>query len=288
MRELLIYLKLGLTPILTALLLMLNACSRSFVQEEIFSDSKDVITDIQVLEYMGYDLSRMVEYEDYYLIGDETVSKQRVEEVRNDRKTRVPYRQDQKLNQDCQEIVLIPSGQYESQIREAAEEWNKLYEEKSSNIQFGFSNPGRYAVEFVTNSPSPISNLSVVVDKPYKGVNSTRITLNLGFDLWQNLSIAQIKYLYMHALGHLVGLGHALDYGDELPSLDYWHAGDLYDPTSIMMNESGLIENKNLYTGFSISDKKAISTLYPYIAPTPVAPTFQIDCSPQGTGVQQQ
>lgn len=121
MRELLIYLKLGLTPILTALLLMLNACSRSFVQEEIFSDSKDVITDIQVLEYMGYDLSRMVEYEDYYLIGDETVSKQRVEEVRNDRKTRVPYRQDQKLNQDCQEIVLIPSGQYESQIREAAE-----------------------------------------------------------------------------------------------------------------------------------------------------------------------
>lgn len=98
MRELLIYLKLGLTPILTALLLMLNACSRSFVQEEIFSDSKDVITDIQVLEYMGYDLSRMVEYEDYYLIGDETVSKQRVEEVRNDRKTRVPYRQDQKLN----------------------------------------------------------------------------------------------------------------------------------------------------------------------------------------------
>ena len=49
MRELLIYLKLGLTPILTALLLMLNACSRSFVQEEIFSDSKDVITDIQVL-----------------------------------------------------------------------------------------------------------------------------------------------------------------------------------------------------------------------------------------------
>ena len=56
MRELLIYLKLGLTPILTALLLMLNACSRSFVQEEIFSDSKDVITDIQVLEYMGYDL----------------------------------------------------------------------------------------------------------------------------------------------------------------------------------------------------------------------------------------
>lgn len=139
MRELLIYLKLGLTPILTALLLMLNACSRSFVQEEIFSDSKDVITDIQVLEYMGYDLSRMVEYEDYYLIGDETVSKQRVEEVRNDRKTRVPYRQDQKLNQDCQEIVLIPSGQYESQIREAAEEWNKLYEEKSSNIQAEFN-----------------------------------------------------------------------------------------------------------------------------------------------------
>ena len=74
MRELLIYLKLGLTPILTALLLMLNACSRSFVQEEIFSDSKDVITDIQVLEYMGYDLSRMVEYEDYYLIGAETVA----------------------------------------------------------------------------------------------------------------------------------------------------------------------------------------------------------------------
>lgn len=266
---------------------MLFACTHSPIQDETASEPNAVMTDEQVLEYMGYDLSDLVEYEYYYLIGDETVSKERLEEIRKDCVTRVPYKQDQTLDEEHQKIVLIPSGQYESQIREAAAEWNKLYDEKTSNILFEFTNPGKYAVEFVTNSPSSLSDVSVVVDKPYKGANATRITLNLGFDLWQTLSATQIKYLYMHAFGHLVGMGHALDYGDPLPG-DSWHVGDLCDPTSIMMNESGLLKNKNLYNGFSSSDRMAIRTLYPYIPTAPAAPTFKIDCSPQATGSGQQ
>lgn len=277
-----------MVPVLVSVLFSLGGCSQDPTQD--VPPAAAPTTDRIVLASMGYAPEQIEEYETFYLIGEQIVSKKRLEEVRNESDTRIQYETDRMLDVEHQQIPLSITGAFSTQIQQAAEEWNKLYSAKNSNIHFDINPSGKNKVEFITEMLSAQNYLSLSVEKPRKGVNGWLVYLKIGNNWYDLMSNNQMKYLMMHALGHLVGFDHALDYGDGIPP-GGWTAGDLFDPTSIMMPEKGLLTNKNLYNGFSPSDRTAINTVYPYIAPTPPepeVPEFTITCTPAGTGTGKQ
>ena len=67
------------------------SCSQDALQEEIAPDPDPIVsmTDPQLLEYLGYDPEDATEYELYYTVGDEIVSKETLDRVRNEPQTRM-------------------------------------------------------------------------------------------------------------------------------------------------------------------------------------------------------
>ncbi len=81
---------------LTLVLMLPAACSQDDVQEQIAPDPDPVasMTDLELLEYLGYNPQDATEYERYYTVGDEIVSKERLDEIRREPQTRMqqdPY-----------------------------------------------------------------------------------------------------------------------------------------------------------------------------------------------------
>ena len=230
MKTLMTLFRMGILPIQTITSLLIVACTPDNIQNEILPNSKVLMSDKELLEYMGYELNGMIERDKFYVIGDEVVSKQRLEDIRNESETRIQYNPNNTLYKEHQLITLDIATMFSSQIQEAADEWNKLYTDKTSNIQLKTSTSGSNAVEFIIELIPSDNSLSLSVEKPRKGVNGQLIYLKIGNNWNALMSNNQIKYLFMHALGHLVGFEHALDYGDDIPidSTKYFFKDDLF------------------------------------------------------------
>lgn len=275
---------------LTGLILLLAACSQDAATDGGAPDADPVasMTDLELLEYLGYDPQDATEYELYYTVGDEIVSKERLDEIRREPQTRMQYLWNNLLDVEHQTIYLTDEIIFKQQLRDAVEEWNKLYADKKSNIRFEFDNRNPNSVLIMDTNCSLEHELKLYVERPRNGAYGKMIKLDISNSLSFDLAFSdQIKYLYMHALGHLIGLEHALDYGDPFPD-DEGTVGTACDPYSIMMDETNLLADKNFYRGFTNEDKDAINKLYPYKTPAPDpepdVPEFKITCTPAPTG----
>ena len=261
------------------------SCSQDAVQEEIAPDPDPIVsmTDPQLLEYLGYDPEDATEYELYYTVGDEIVSKETLDRVRNEPQTRMQYNRDY-LTPQYQRILLSNQHMFTMQMQEAVEEWNKLYSEKKSNIRFEIDNKAINSVQFIIYQKPTDNYLNLYVERPSNGAYGRFVQLDIG-NIWYELTCtSQMKYLFMHILGHLAGFEHSLDYGNDIPT-ESLTIGFLCDPSSIMMDEKNLLKDKNFYKGFSDPDKEAIGALYPYITPEPdpepEVPEFTLTCTPE-------
>lgn len=76
---------------LTLALLLPAACSQDAVTDKFGPDPDPVasMTDLELLEYLGYDPQDATEYDLYYTVGDEIVSKERLDEIRREPQTRM-------------------------------------------------------------------------------------------------------------------------------------------------------------------------------------------------------
>ncbi len=93
------------------------------------------------------------------------------------------------------------------------------------------------------------------------------IIINTANKLWAELDDNQRQYLFMHALGHLVGIRH-YEFGNDS---DF----TMNDSETIMLPETELSTNKKLWKGFTQWDKDALRTFYPL-----ADPEWTVDCQP--------
>lgn len=247
----------------------ISSCTKSINEE---SENKTVfLNDIELLTQLGYDLTDLTECTDYYLIKpDIIISKDRLNEIRETPLTRMQYRKANGiLDIRHQTVYLNPviDPRYEPEFVAAIEEWNSL---ENTNLQFIIENNNYDAANISMSFNGANDTNFISVERPYNGSYGKHISINLSnYPTSPNaIPYMQIKYLIMHALGHLVGLEHVYGQDDGTPSTtwDLYPNTDKFDAKSIMRSEDYLNQNRvEIWSGFSVSDKKAISIIYPTI-----------------------
>lgn len=95
----------------------------------------------------------------------------------------------------------------------------------------------------------------------------TKIVINTANKLWTEIDDNQRQYLFMHALGHLVGMRH-YEFGNDSD-------GTMNDSETIMLPETELATNKNLWKGFTQWDEEALQKFYPL-----QTAEWTVDCLP--------
>lgn len=133
---------------LTLVLMLPAACSQDDVQEQFAPDPDPVasMTDLELLEYLGFNPQDATEYERYYTVGDEIVSKERLDEIHREPQTRMqqdPYFG--LVNEENQPIYIKDqyAGLMTESLHGAIEEYNKL----NSNLSFVIDNSRYNAVQ---------------------------------------------------------------------------------------------------------------------------------------------
>ena len=121
------------------------------------------------------------------------------------------------------------------------------------------------------NGPGAYPNM-IFVEPPTKGEPGNNIIINTNTKLWKGIDATQRKYAIMHAIGHLVGLGHYDFSGKHYPNT-------IADPNTFMQDERGLFQNNSLWQGFTGHDINALVEMY-YLEPE----SHKIACQPEITG----
>lgn len=231
------------------------------------------------LDQCGYDTSALTEHEDYYLIdSDMGFYKERLAEEIAQTSPRMVYTSLLDKEHYRMNINYTPFEFSDSQIFiNAVNEWNNV---KNCCLNFTSSNlnndnPKRWQID-LTIQPDPFGpgaypNM-IFVEAPTKGRPGTKIIINTNTKLWKTIDATQRKYAIMHAIGHLVGLGHYDFSGKHYPNT-------IADPNTIMQDERGLLQNNSLWQGFTGHDINALVEMY-YLEPA----THKITCQPEITG----
>lgn len=236
-------------------------------------------TDREFLKLLGYELSGMIEQEEYYLlVPDIVISKEELANLRNTPKTRMQRGYDL-LTEEYQTIYYNDAGigDYRTLLTQAVAEWNKI---SDSNIKFVSDNTASLTVNFhgdmaeETFAPVSIENPS------HSGQYSKNIVLNYAKVMPLLSDPARGKYFMMHILGHIAGFGHAVADPFAMPDGKFIAGTTIYDPASIMRSEDDILYNREEWTGFSSWDIKAIQFVYPFKE----KPTISLHCTPAGTG----
>lgn len=231
------------------------------------------------LDQCGYNTTNLTEYEDYYLIdSDMGFYKERLAEEIAQTAPRMVFTS--LLNKEHYRINInfTPYEFTDSQIfNDAINEWNNInnccLNFTSSNFNNG--NPKRWQVD-LTIQPDPYGpgaypNM-IFVEAPTKGIPGTKIIINTNSKLWKKIDATQRKYAIMHAIGHLVGLGHYDFFGNH-------YQNTVADPSTIMQDERGLNQNNTMWQGFTGHDINALVEMY-HLEPA----THKITCQPEITG----
>lgn len=279
--------KLFALPIVACLFV---SCSQDAVQEEIVPDPDPIVsmTDPELLEYLGYDPEEATEYELYYTVGDEIVSKERLDEIRREPQTRMQQDPNYGLvNRENQTVYL--QDQYADlmteSLRGAVEEYNKL----NSNLRFVIDNSHYKAVRIECGDDGYGSGTTYIsVERPNnKGEYGKYARVNFtSYRKWAT-DYYEGKFAMMHVLGHLVGFNHAVpDFVmDPYPG---WVSGTAYyDSESIMRPEKDIVNGLGRWNGFSQLDIEAIEFIFPIKDPDPdpgKMPEIKITCTPAPTG----
>lgn len=244
-------------------------CTNDAIKDSQKAESS--LSDIELLKQLGYNLTGMTECDDYYLIKpDIIVSKNRLDEIRKEPQTRMQYRKTNGvLDIQYQTIYLNPAieTRYQPEFDAAVEAWNNL---ENTNIKFVVAKNDASAVNISMWFNGTSDSNFISVERPHNGFYGKYISINLSsFPASPNaIPYKQVQYLIMHALGHLVGLEHVYGQNDGSPSTtwDLYPGTDKFDAKSIMRAEDFLNQNRTeIWSGFSASDKKAISIIYPTI-----------------------
>ena len=240
-----------------------------------------VQTDSEVLYRNGYDTLGMFALDDYYFLRpDLLMPKERVDELRSKGLSRMQIDEEKGTLDDKHRVIYVATmfSSHPYELREAIKAWNSIPE---SGLKFIVKDEQTTGVVIVRDDMFPVGNDELMaIDRPHNGDYGTSMVFNMNSSLYPqyNRNIDQLKYMYMHGLGHLVGFEHALtewqaDMGD-------WYSGTAFvDAASIMVDENGLKHNPRLWRGFSLFDEEAVRVIYPVPATETVE---KIVCTEEG------
>lgn len=263
---------------LVAASFMLARCADTGSEAMLATDASDR----QLLEAYGYDTESMAEYESYYVLRpDLIVSKERLEQWRNDPHTRM--RQDPYfglVNEEHQTIYIMDqyAAPMTEALRAAVEEYNKVH----SNLRFVIDNTHVKAVKIECGDDGYGPGVNIIsVERPdAKGEYGRFARINFtSYRRWAT-DVDEGKFAMMHVLGHLAGFAHAVtDFVSSPP--DGWIPGtDYMDKHSIMRTENDIVNGVWAWHGLSVPDRKTIEQSFPYKEP---GPSFELLCY-QGEG----
>lgn len=248
-------------------------------------------TDIQLLESLGYDITGLIERDEYYMIRpDIIVSKSRLEEYRNAPETRMQKDHIYGLLNEKNRYVLI-SDKYlvndrnleeiKNFLHNAIYAWNNI---SNCGLKFYIDNTSSDAVAIYAGYDGD-SPEALYIERPSaRGEYGKYVRINLS--KFHNAIILgnQGDYLLMHTLGHIAGFAHAITNTLTVnPQPGYITGTTIHDETSIMRNEKDIIGNNGTvyyWSGFSRWDLDAIRRVYP-----PKEATKKIVCKLSGTVV---
>lgn len=248
-------------------------------------------TDIQILETLGYDITGLIERDEYYTIRpDIIISKSRLDEYRNTIETRMQKDNVYGLLNEKNRYVLISDKNLKNDrnledikdyLHYAINAWNNI---SNSGLKFYIDNVSSNAVDiqaaFDGDGPE-----ALYIERPSaKGDYGKYVRINLSKLYNAIYNQGQGEYLLMHTLGHIAGFAHAITNTLTVnPQPGYITGTTIHDETSIMRNEKDIIGNNGTvyyWSGFSRWDLDAIRRVYP-----PKEATKKIVCKLSGTVV---
>lgn len=186
----------------------------SFQKCETVNTESDFEKDLRFLHNLGYDTDEMVEDGDYYFLPpDRLISKSNVREMQNTPQTRMTSGlknfEQEKIDEAYRNIYLDDFNVSQDEmeyLKAAVDEWNKI---SGSSIRFKIG-PAENSVNVYTYSTSDMESKQWLmrVEYPVLKKPGTKIEINTKVPYYFWLPKKQRIYMYMHALGHLVGFAH--------------------------------------------------------------------------------
>ena len=221
---------------------------------------------LQIIESLGYPVDEAVEYEDCFVVSDETFfyKEQMDKYAKNNPQTKTNAIG--KLPLALQDIYIVDyyiSDSYVSLFKQAVAEWNNL---PDCNIRFSstfddepHSEWDQYVTLEISDNPQILSQGNAMIRETVSQFELLEASINTSHPTWQKLGEEQRKYAIMHALGHLVGLKDADETQYKIP-------GTYQEQNFTIMRPSDEITDANLlnyWSGFGDLDEVDLSYMYP-------------------------
>lgn len=217
--------------------------------------------DIAFIESLGYDVSDIVTTEFGYLVeGDILFTPETMKELRATPATRHTS-QGQLIDSKYQKRVYLNIGVPTAQraaIMSAISEWNSL-----ENCNINFIDGGSDTQETMVQALAlPAYFPLLTIEVPVGGKPSASVLVNTSHPDYTTAAADQIRYMWMHALGHVIGFGHTPNSISEAiePGMTQLPGTVDFNGSSIMRRD----ESPLTWEGFSLQDMAAFSAVYPY------------------------
>ena len=227
---------------LSVLALVLASCQKE-VQDEPQAGlpSGNVLTDLGIIESMGFDTSNVIDKGEVYIVeGDIVIDKADLPYYGRDVQTRQTYYTGRKVSSAKQRDILVkidPSATSWSQgIQNAVQAWNEI----GCNIGMRLTTGSSYDI-LVSSKPGsyfsdPASTVAHAIPPSPSGNPGSYLEINRDFSGYSTYTAEQQTYTIVHELGHTIGFAHqngsenyateeVPDTGPEYASVMYSHSG---------------------------------------------------------------
>lgn len=269
MKNLYFLLKLTLYGVV---LVTFHCCTQNSVIDA--EDASKMKNDMQLLESLGYDITGIIETDEYYMIHpDIIISKSRLDEYRYTPETRMQKDNIYGLLNEKNRYVLISDKNLKNDrnledikdyLHYAINAWNNI---SNSGLKFYIDNVSSNAVDiqaaFDGDGPE-----ALYIERPSaKGEYGKYVRINLSKFYNAIYKQGQGEYLLMHTLGHIAGFAHAITNTLTVnPQPGHITGTTIHDETSIMRTEKDIIGGSGTvyyWSGFSRWDLDAVRRVYP-------------------------
>lgn len=253
------------TILIISYIYLLFSCTEKSILEDYTLEST-VLTDVQLLAKLGLDTTDIREYEYYYVVEkDQAWGKDLLEQIRNEPQTRMQYNKNNNFLDAEHQTVYIDNrqindlGRISRALTKAIKAWNDI---EGSNIKFVYGHPTNNCVVATISEHNDTDGLALMeISRPYNGKYGRYFNINVRSSNFPLADENQLCYMYMHALGHIVGFEHALiKASPDAPN--HIEGTILVDRNSIMLDELNLNFGYK-WNGFSKADTAAILKVYP-------------------------